>query len=488
MKAVVVGGGFTGLASAALLARSGWNVEVLEKNGGMGGKARSWSEGGFRFDMGPSWYLMPDVFERFFGHFALRPDDLLDLVPLDPLYRVFFGEEEHVDVTGGQEELRKLFDSFEPDGGRKLAAFLDDGAFKYGIAMKEFLYKEYRSIFDFFNRRVITDGLRLDLFGNMQDFVEKRFSDRRSRQILQYAMVFLGTSPSKAPALYSIMSHVDLNLGVLYPQGGLAAVADAVRSLAERSGVELKTGENVRRIEVEGRTARAVRTDSGVHEGNVVLVTADYPYAELTFLDPEQRSYSRSYWERRTLAPSMFILFLGVGKRLPNLRHHNLYFARDWNRHFSTIFGRAAWPEDPCFYVSCTSKTDPGAAPEGKEALFVLVPVAPGLEDSDEMRAKIAEQTIAHVERVTGERISESIEVMRIFSQRDFSSDYNAFKGTALGLAHTLFQTALFRPSYRSRRVSNLYYAGQYTHPGIGVPMTLISAEVVAGKIAKEQL
>ena len=327
----------------------------------------------------------------------------------------------------------------------------------------------------------------MDLLGNMESFVGKRFSDRRARQILQYAMVFLGTSPSQAPALYSIMSHVDLNLGVSYPQGGLAAVADAIAGLARENGATVRTGETVRRIEVGGRSARSVHTDSGSFDADVVLVTTDYPHAEMNLLEPAHRSYSERYWEKRVIAPSMFILYLGVGKKLENLQHHNLYFAKNWNEHFRTIFDSPAWPSDPCLYVSCTSKTDPKAAPKGKEALFVLVPVAPGLDDTDAVRESVADATIEQIERITGETIRDSIEVKRIFSHRDFSSEYNAYKGTALGLAHTLFQTAVFRPSYRSKRVSNLYYAGQYTHPGIGVPMTLISAEIVADKIRKEQ-
>lgn len=487
MKALVVGAGYTGLAAAALLARSGMEVEILEKNASTGGKARRWEEGGFSFDMGPSWYLMPDVFERFFGIFGKRSRDLFDLVALDPLYRVFFEGGQPVDVRSGRQNIADLFDSFEPGGGRKLAEFLDDGAFKYGVAKREFLYREFRGPFDFLNRRMLLDGLKLNLFGSIDRFVSKRFRDRRSRQILQYATVFLGTSPSRAPALYSLMSHVDLDLGVHYPQGGLATVAEAIRDLALDMGVLIRTGQEVRRVEVDGGIAKAVHTDSGRFTSDVVLLTTDYPHAELTLLDAPYRSYSERYWRRKVIAPSMFILYLGIGRKLEKLAHHNLSFAEDWNNHFRTIFDGPAWPVAPCFYLSCTSKTDPRSAPPGKEALFVLVPVAPGLEDSDEVREAVAAQTIAQVERVAGESISDSIEVRRIFSHRDFADEYNAFRGTALGLAHTLLQTAVFRPAYRSRKVRNLYYAGQYTHPGIGVPMTLISAEIVARKIRKEQ-
>jgi phytoene desaturase len=327
---------------------------------------------------------------------------------------------------------------------------------------------------------MLIEGSRLNVFGRLDKSVRRYFQDRRARQILEYAMVFLGTDPSQAPALYSIMSHVDLNLGVHYPSGGLQTVGAALACLAAEQGVQLLFNQDVRKIVVENGTARKVLTDRAQYGGEAVLVNADYAFAETRLLDPPYQSYPARYWERRVLAPSFFVLYLGVKKRLNSLVHHNLYFSQDWERHFDAIFREPSWPDQPCFYVSCISKTDAEAAPPGRENVFILVPVAPGLDDSEALRESYAEDVIRHVEQVAGEQFRSSLEVKRIFSHRDFIADYNAYKGTALGLAHTLNQTAVFRPRFRSRKVDNLYYVGQYTHPGVGVPMVLIAAQVVS--------
>lgn len=485
-RLVVVGAGFGGLAAAALMAKNGWDVTVLEKNSQTGGRARIWEHGGYRFDMGPSWYLMPEVFENFFRLFGRQREQFYQLVKLDPSYRVFFGPQQSVDVRDDPDQLARLFDGFEPGGGQKLKRYLEEAKYKYEVAVGEFLYRNYRSVFDFLNRRLIVDGLRLHVFGRLDRLVARRFQDRRSRQILEYAMVFLGTNPKDAPGLYSIMSHMDLNQGVYYPRGGLAAVAGAIHALAEAQGARLLCNQEVHRIEVREGQARRVVTADGVFEADAVLVNADYAYAETALLEERYQSLPRRYWQRRVFAPTMFVLYLGLNRRLPNLLHHNLYFAPDWDRHFDAIFKRPSWPQEPCFYVSCISKTDPPMAPEGKENVFVLVPVAPGMEDTDEVRERYAEQVLRHLETVTGERIRDHLEVRRIYSHRDFRSDYNAYLGTALGLAHTLGQTAIFRPAFTSRKVGNLFYAGQYTHPGIGVPMVLIAAQVVSGLLRGE--
>jgi phytoene desaturase len=482
-SAIVVGAGIGGLAAAALLGKDGWKVTVLEKNDSPGGRARLWSEKGYQFDMGPSWYLMPEVFERFFSLFGKRREEYYALQALDPYYRVFFEPGKPVDIGPDRKRVEELFESFEPGGAGRLREYLSRAKYKYDVAMGEFLYKEYGSIFEFLNLRMLIEGSRLNVFGRLDKSVRRYFQDRRARQILEYAMVFLGTDPSQAPALYSIMSHVDLNLGVHYPSGGLQTVGAALARLAAEQGVEIRFNQNVRKIVVENGRARKVLTDQGEYGGEAVLVNADYAFAETRLLDPHYQSYPARYWERRVLAPSFFVLYLGVKKRLDNLVHHNLYFSPDWERHFETIFRRPSWPEKPCFYVSCISKTDAEAAPRGCENVFVLVPVAPGLDDAEEVRERYAEDVIRHVEEVAGERFRSSLEVRRIFSHRDFIADYNAYKGTALGLAHTLNQTAVFRPRFRSRKVDNLYYVGQYTHPGVGVPMVLIAAQVVSGLV-----
>jgi phytoene desaturase len=431
--------------------------------------------------MGPSWYLMPEVFERFFARFGRSRADYYDLKTLSPYYRVFFSPGEGVDITADKRQVGLLFEGFEPGGAARLERYLARARYKYEVAMQDFLYREYSSVFDFLNLRMLVEGSRLNVFGKLDRSVRRYFRDRRARQILEYAMVFLGTNPEQAPALYSIMSHVDLNLGVHYPLGGLAAVAAAIGRLAEEEGARVLLNQEVLGIDLEQGKARRVRTAKGEFQADAVLVNADYAHAETALLAPEARSLPERYWQRRVVAPSMFILYLGVNRPLKNLVHHNLYFAPEWNRHFDTIFRRAAWPSEPCFYVSCISKSEAGMAPPGQENVFVLVPVAPGLADDDERREAYAEEILAHFERITGEAIRSGIVVRRIFSHRDFHREYNAFRGTALGLAHTLGQTAFFRPPLRSRKVPNLFYAGQYTHPGVGLPMVLIAAEVAAG-------
>jgi 1-hydroxy-2-isopentenylcarotenoid 3,4-desaturase len=486
MKCIVIGGGFGGLSLAADLAHTGWDVVLLEKNDLTGGRARVWREGGFNFDMGPSWYLMPEVFDRFFERMETKRENYYQLEELTTYYKVFFEGEPEVKITNNFNNTVEVFNSLEPRGGEKLKKYLEQAKYKYNIAMRDFLYKEYTSIFQFFNRRVMTEGLKLDLFKKIDTFVSKYFSSTRAKQILEYAMVFLGTAPKDAPALYSIMSHVDLNLGVWYPRGGLAAAAEGIKALATELGVAIQTGAPVDRILVDEGKAVGVECNGETISADAVVAACDYHHAETDLLEKQHRTYSDRYWNKKVVAPSMFLIYLGLGRRLSTLEHHNLYFMKDWTRHFHRIFEEPSWPENPCFYLSCNSKTDPSSAPEGSENVFILIPVAPGLEDSDAFRVHYADTVIRHVEEITGEDLHSHIKVKRIYSQRDFSADYNALGGTALGLAHNLFQTAIFRPSHRSKKVKDLYYTGQYTHPGVGVPMTMIASEVVAREIRKD--
>lgn len=477
-KSVVIGAGFGGLSTAALLAREGLEVTLVEKNEGPGGRARVWEKDGFVFDMGPSWYLMPEVFDDFFEIFGKQREDYYKLVRIDPYYRVFLGKGDHVDVTPDIAQTKRLFESFEKGAGAKLGEYLASAQYKYDTAMTDFLYREYRHFFQFFNKKIATQGLKLDIFSSLDRFVRRFFTDRRARQILEYAMVFLGASPDNAPALYSIMSHVDLTLGVWYPDGGLGSIVKALERLCLEQGVKLVYDCPATGYRFEGKRIAAVKTAKGEFEADIVVNNADYHYADRELLPPKLSSYSDHWWNKRVLAPSMFILYLGIEGRVPELVHHNLYFQEDWSSHFDMIFNKPAWPDDPCFYLSCPSKSDPSVAPAGMENLFVLVPAAPGLADGDAFREEYADKVIRHVENKTGISIKDRIKVKRIYSQRDFAGDYNAFKGTALGLAHTLAQTAIFRPATRSRKLKNLFYTGQYPHPGVGVPMTLIASRL----------
>jgi phytoene desaturase len=435
--------------------------------------------------MGPSWYLMPEVFERFFASVGTSVDQQYRLTKLDPQYRVYFENQPPVTVGADPETTKRLFETLESGGGTRLAAYLDGARAKYDAALGKFLYRKYESWTDLADPELLTRGMKLGLLGSLDRFVRRFVTDRRAVQLLEYAMVFLGTSPRQAPALYSLLSHVDFNLGVSFPEGGMNGVARAMERLAKERGVEFLYGHEATRIAVENGRARRVETAGGVFEADAVLNTGDYAWGETRLLEPRWQSYRERYWSRRVLAPSMFLIFLGVNRRL-DLLHHNLYFSDDWNAHFETIFRRPSWPENPCFYVSAITKTDPSMAPPGCENLFILVPIAPGLDDTDEVRARYRDLVLAQVERRTGTRLTDAIVTERVYGPRDFAADYRAYKGTALGLAHTLFQTALFRPSQRSRKVRHLWYAGQYTHPGVGVPMTLISAQLAVKQLVED--
>jgi phytoene desaturase len=483
--AVVIGAGFAGLSTALLLLHEGYKVTVLEKNEAPGGRARLWEDRGYQFDMGPSWYLMPEVFEQFLASVGSSLPEAYRLTKLKTHYQVFFEGLEPVTITEDLDRTKALFESWEAGGAERLTRYMAEAQEKYDTAMDGFLYREYRTIFDFFNKKILTRGLGMGLFQSLDKFVRKFFSDRRARQILEYAMVFLGTSPKDAPALYSIMSHVDLKLGVYFPEGGMNGVARALAKLVAQRGGTILCDHEVRRLEVHEGRVTGIVTNRGNFEAAVVVNTADYAWAETTLLEPKWQSIPKKVWEKKTFAPSMFLVFLGVHKTIPNLEHHNLYFSADWDRHFDAIFERPAWPENPCFYLSAITKTDPSMAPPGCENLFLLVPIAPGIEDTDAIRSRYLETVLDHVETVTGTPLRDAIDTLRVYGPRDFESDYHAWGGTALGLAHTLFQTAIFRPAHRSPRVKNLWYSGQYTHPGVGVPMTLISSRVVVGEIVK---
>jgi phytoene desaturase len=488
MLVTVIGAGFGGLSAAALLAKQGHDVTLLEKLDGPGGRARVLRDKGYSFDMGPSWYLMPDVFEKFFEEFDKKPSDYYDLIRIDPSYRIFFDGEAVTDVSASLEENYGLFDGFEEDGGEKLRRYLEQAERHYRLAMDEMLYREYDRIWDLFSGRLALEGFKLPLFSDIDSYISKTFKSSKSKKILEYSIGFIGGSPHNTPALYYIMNHVDFKLGVWYPaEGGIGRVVDALVQLCEEHGVEIRYDSEVKKIEVEdGKVSRVVTEDESI-ETDLVVVNADYAHSELELLEPRHRSYDEKYWDSRVMAPSALVLYVGIDKKLPKLEHHNLFLTKDWDQGFESIFDpkKARWPETPSYYINVTSKSDPTTAPEGGETLFILVPLAPDLEDTPEIRAKYYDKMITHLEKLAGEPIKGHEVVKRVYAVDDFREDYNAYKGTALGLTHTLMQTALFRPSHKSRKVDNLYYTGHYTHPGIGMPMCLISSQVLAKTIEK---
>ncbi|MFG6476354.1 phytoene desaturase family protein [Microbacterium sp. P06] len=495
-KTVIVGGGIAGLATAALLAEEGDDVVVLEARSELGGRAGSWSSGEFRFDTGPSWYLMPEVFDHFFHLLGTSAAEELDLVPLDPAYRIYSGDAAPVDVVSGRQASTALFESIEPGAGKKLDAYLDSAADAYELAVSRFLYDPYTT----------TEGLRDPallkrlptlvplLARTLSSHIEKRFSDLRLRQILGYPAVFLGGSPYDVPSLYHLMSHLDLDEGVLYPRGGFVEVIAAIERLARARGVHIETGAEVSRIVTEGGEATGVELEDGrLIAADHVVSTADLHHTETHLLAEKERTYPEKWWDKRTPSFGALLILLGVRGELPQLAHHTLVFTEDWRANFEAIFGSDTHIPDPAsLYVCRPSATDTGVAPEGFENLFVLVPVPadPSLGhggvdgEGDALIEAAADQVIAQIAETCGiPDLAERIVVRRTISPGDFETDLHTWRGNALGLAHTLGQSAMFRPRNASRRVEGLSYAGGSSLPGIGLPMCLISAELVVKRL-----
>lgn len=485
-KVVIVGGGIGGLATACLFAKKGYDVELLEKNERVGGRANLFTAQGFTFDMGPSWYLMPDVFEHFFRLLDEKIEDHVDLKKLSPSYRIFFKDEQKVlDLHSDVSKDGDMFESLEPGAKEQLKRYLDLSKMQYEIAVQGFMYKNYDSIFDFLNKRVLTEGRKLSVFSKMQKYVSRFFSSEILQKIMQYQLVFLGSSPYNTPALYNIMSHIDFNMGVYYPQGGIYKIIEALVHIAEKNGARIRNASPVKRIIIEGTKAIGVELQSGeIVSADIVISNADMEHTEMKLLPSHAQSYTRSYWDRRVMAPSAFIMYLGLTDTVPSLTHHNLIFSKNWKHNFDQIFDQPTWPDDPSLYVCCPSKTDPSVAPPGKENLFVLVPIASGLGTEADSLEKYKKKILQTMEQEMNiPRLEDRIEYCRVYSVTDFMKDYNAFKGTALGLAHTLGQTATFRPNNKSKKVQNLYYVGAGTNPGIGMPICLISAELAYKRV-----
>jgi phytoene desaturase len=477
----VVGAGFGGLAAACHLADAGADVTVVERRDGLGGVAGRIDRGGFRFDTGPSWYLMPDVYERFFGRFGRDPSAYYSLTRLDPHYRVCWKDGDSADVPADRAGQRALFESYEAGAGDALDAYLDGAAEAYEVGMSEFVYERRPRLRDWLDPRLLRAARGLTLLGSMDDHAGAYFDHPKLKQLVEYTLVFLGGSPYNTPALYSLLSHVDFDLGVYYPEGGMASVVDGVARLARELGVTFETGTAVTGIEpaADGLT---VVTDDGRRTVDRVVSDAPPPHVERDLLPPGTADHDADYWESRTYAPSAFLLYLGVEGDLPELAHHTLVLPTDWRSHFETIFEHPAWPADPSYYVNVPSRTDDGAAPDGHSTVVVLVPIAPGLDDGPRHRARYREKILDDVAAHAGVDLRDRIVVEESACATEFAS-MGYPQGTALGLAHTLGQTGPFRPRHRSDAVPGLYYTGSFTDPGIGVPMCLISGEHAAAAV-----
>ncbi|USZ68605.1 phytoene desaturase family protein [Halorussus salilacus] len=481
----VVGSGFGGLSTACYLADTGADVTVLEKNEQLGGRASTLERDGFRFDMGPSWYLMPDVFERFFGHFDRSPGEYYELEHLDPHYRIFFKDGDRITVTADREETKRTFEEYEDGAADALDDYLAEAENTYEIGMEHFVYTDRPRFRDYVDWDVVRHARGLSFLGSMDEHVADYFDHPKLRQIMQYTLVFLGGSPTTTPALYNLMSHVDFNLGVYYPEGGMAGVVDGIAELGRELGVEYRTDAEVEAIRGSAGDFR-VETADGFHRADFVVSDADYAHTEQELLTPDERQYDEDYWDSRTYAPSAFLLYLGVEGDVEPLAHHSLVLPTDWDPHFERTFEDPGWPEDPAYYLCVPSETDDSVAPEGHSNLFALVPIAPGLDDDEETRQRYRDFVLDDVAENTGVDLRDRIVVEERFSVSEFADRYNSREGTALGLAHTLRQTGPLRPGHRSSELDGLYFTGSYTTPGIGVPMCLISGEHTADALLED--
>ena len=484
MKRVsVIGAGFSSLSAACYLAKHGFKVELFEKNSTIGGRARQYKESGFIFDIGPTWYWMPDIFEKFFSDFGKNPSDYYKLEKLDPAYRVFFSKEDSITIPGTTEDIIKVFESREKGAGKQLSKFLANAAYNYNVAINDVVYRPGRSPLELVSFKTL---LKLGLFlRSISHMAASYFKDPKLRQIIEFPVLFLGAKPSDIPAFYNFMNYADFGLGTWYPSGGMYSVIKGLEDLAGELGVKIHTNAPVQEISVHGRKVDGVKINGELIKSDLVVSGADYHHTEL-LLENSCRSYSEKYWNNKTFAPSALLFFLGVEKKIKNVLHHSLFFDESFDMHAASIYDRPEWPEAPLFYGSIPSFSDPSVAPEGKEALIFLVPIAPGLEDNEQIRGKYFDMIINRFENLTGQSIRDHISVKKSYCVKDFISDYNSYKGNAYGLANILRQTAFLRPKMKSKKIQGMYFTGQLTVPGPGVPPCIISGNIVSKMIMND--
>ena len=479
----IIGSGFSSLSAACYLAKAGHSVTIYEKNATIGGRARQLKKDGFIFDMGPTWYWMPDVFERFFADFDKKPHDYYDLKKLSPAYRVYFGQNDYVDIGSNRKSIISTFDAIELGSGKALQDFLDEAKSNYNIAIKDLVYRPGESPLELVTPKTITKLGQF--FSNISRDVRKKFKSKKLIQILEFPVLFLGAKPSDTPSFYSFMNYADFGLGTWHPKGGMYSVVQGMESLAKSLGVTIQTNATIEKIGIENGTASWMMVNGEKVTADIIVSGADYHHTE-TLLDKPYRNYSEEYWSKCTFAPSSLLFYVGFSKKIENTEHHTLFFDTDFDVHAKDIYDNPKWPDKPLFYASFPSKTDIEAAPLTKEAGIFLIPLAPGIEDTEELREKYFDKIITRLERITGQEVKNNILFKESFCVNDFVNDYNSYKGNAYGLANTLLQTAFLRPKLKSPKVKNLYFTGQLTVPGPGVPPALISGKLVAGLIAKQ--
>ena len=484
-RIAIIGSGFSGLSAAAYTAKEGHEVHIFEKHNQPGGRARQLkTEEGYVFDMGPSWYWMPDVIQDFFEDFGYTTSSFFELISLNPQFEMIFSDEK-IDVPENFEALKATFEKIEKGAGFQLEKFMKSAKFKYEVGMKDFVHKPCANWSEFISLKIAKSALRLDLLSNFRAYVARYFKDKKLRALMEFPVIFLGASPEKIPALYSLMNYGGYVLGTYYPKGGFYQLVLAMKKVAEEQGANFHFNSNVEKINVKNQKVSSLLINGKIHEFDEVIASSDYHHTE-TLLNEEYRNYTADYWRERTFAPSSLIFYLGFNETIPHLKHHTLFFEHDLDLHIDSIYEDKRWPEKPLFYTCCPSKTDHSVAPEGKENLFLLMPIATGINDSEFVREKYLTEMLSRLEKHTGTQdLQSKIDFKKSYCVRDFVSDYNAYGGNAYGLANTLNQTAVLKPKIRNKKLKNLFYTGQLTVPGPGVPPSIISGKIVANEINK---
>ncbi|PWA09582.1 phytoene desaturase family protein [Flavobacterium laiguense] len=481
----IIGSGFSAMAAACYLAKNGHEVTIYEKNASIGGRARQLKAEGFTFDMGPSWYWMPDVFERFFADFGKKTTDYYELIKLSPAYRVYYGVDDFIAIADNLPQIVADFETIEKGSGKILNEFMYEAKTNYDIAIKELVYRPGVSPLELVTLH--TAKKIEQFFSNISKDIRKKFKNERLIHILEFPVLFLGAKPSDTPSFYSFMNYADFGLGTWHPKTGMFDVIRAIESLARELGVTFVTNANIEKINVENKTARSIMVNGKSIPSDIILSGADYQHTE-TLLDTTYRAYSEKYWESRVFAPSSLLFYIGFNKKIKNISHHALFFDVDFEQHTKAIYDEPQWPKDPLFYANFPSLTDKTAAPDGMESGFFLVPLAPGINDTEEVRNEYFDKIIERFENLTQQEVKSSIVFKQSFCKNDFVSEYNSYKGNAYGMANTLLQTAFLRPKLKSKKVENLYFTGQLTVPGPGVPPALISGKLVSELIDKQLL
>ncbi len=484
-KIAIIGSGFSGLSCAAILAKDGHEVTIYEKNKVLGGRARQFQASGFTFDMGPSWYWMPDVFERFFNRFDRKVEDYFKLQKLDPGFQIIFSQDDEMIVPEKWDSILEMFEKIERGSARKLEKFMSEAKFRYDFGVTKLVYEPGLSFKELFKKDIITNIFKLQMFTSYRTHVASYFKHQKIKALMEFPVLFLGTAPSDTPALYSLMAYSGIKHGTFYPEGGFGKVIDGFVKLCKELSVNFEPNVNVNKINIEDNIAKSIDTSRGTFRFDKIIASADYSHVDGTLLPNKYSNYSNNYWQKRTFSPSALLFYLGVNKKLNKLQHHNLFFDEDIDKHIDEIYKDPEWPSNPLFYACCPSKTDKSVAPSDKENLFLLMPIAAGIQDNLELREKYFDIMIHRLERYCQEDIIQHIEYKRSYCVNDFKNDYNAYKGNAYGLANTLSQTANLKPKIINKKINNLFYTGQLTVPGPGVPPAIISGQVVADYILK---